>query len=240
MLSPISRRLLLVLVTLAGAAFAFGLGTNGTSRPLRKSLGAHPAAAVVGSPSVAASPSAPVLHDIPQRCRRLAAHANLGPAASLGSPIVYRRGSYTAVLFVDKRHDYTYFCDYEPTPYPITDSLEFADGRSAYPTRGDPAPSPDGVDFRQGADFECHFPTEPETPLGDLYGFAGADVAEATFQFAHESSSIRALVERGFYIVSWSYAEWPYQVTVKTKSGKIVRHHVPRSLSSRAGFLEPC
>ena len=234
--SLVFRRLLLVLVTLAlaGGAFAVGLATDGSSKPVRSLVAAPVTAGVSSSPSVVADASALDLHYVLQQCREKVAAGNLHPAGGLGSPIVYRQGSYTAVLFVDKR-DFTYFCSYQPS---ITGDIGF----NAYPMRGDPAPAADSVDFRQGADFTCYFPSKPwpGTPQGELYGFAGDEVASASFQFAHESSSIKALVKRGFYIVEWSYPEWPDQVTVRTNAGKIAHHAVPRDLNSQAQFFEAC
>jgi len=168
-----------------------------------------------------------VLNDLPQQCKRQAAHKS-----RLEPPIIYRRGSYTAVLLVDKPDNYTFFCSWEPNPYlPPSDQKQFetTDEEPAVPSRHsfegiEAAPPAIGIQDGQGGDQTCDSPPNPN--IGEMYGFVGSDVAGATFHFAHEPP-IKAVVARGFYIASWPYASWPDSVTLKTTFGTAVRRHVP-------------
>jgi hypothetical protein len=168
-----------------------------------------------------------VLNNLPQRCERQAGHKS-----RLEAPIIYRRGSYTAVLFVDKPDNYTFFCSWEPNPYlPPSDQDQFetTDEEPAVPSRHsfegiESAPLAIGIQDGQGGDQTCDTPPNPN--IGEMYGFVGSDVAAATFEFAHEPP-IKAVVDRGFYIASWPYASWPDAVALKTTFGTTVIRHVP-------------
>jgi hypothetical protein len=154
-----------------------------------------------------------------QRCERQASHK-----ADLGAPIIYTRGAYTAVLFVDQRDNYTFFCSWAP-------KYSGSGNGTAIPDIDSPgglyAPPPAvGIQDSQGGNQICDSPPTPN--LGEMYGFAGSDVVGATFEFAHERS-IKAIVARGFYIASWPYASWPDAVALKTTSGATVTRRVPNN-----------
>jgi hypothetical protein len=177
------------------------------------------------------------VRNAPQRCQQQAPrNGSISSPALLSSPIIYARGSYIAVLFVDLSADNTLFCSYEPTPYgPSNRFTDVAENQPAVPSTA-PIDSPDnyegiesapaaiGIQDSQGGDATCDSPPNPN--LGEMYGFAGKDVAGATFRFAHDPP-IKAVVERGFYIASWPYAAWPNAVALRTTSGTTVTRHVP-------------
>jgi hypothetical protein len=166
--------------------------------------------------------------DLPQRCKAKAASKS-----RLGAPIIYRRGaSYVAVLYIDKPDDYEFFCSWAANPAlppQYQDQFSYGDNQWAVPQRHSfegmaAAPPAVGIEDSQGGDATCDSPPNPN--LGEMYGFAGRDVAGATFLFAHDPP-IKAVVERGFYIASWPYASWPDAVALRTTSGTTVTRHVP-------------
>ncbi len=164
------------------------------------------------------------LADASQRCKQKASHQ-----ANLGAPIIDKQGPNTAVLFVDKRDNYTFFCTSEPNPPEATNALNGSDHQPAMAGPGYAAPPRDGlwVDDANGG-MVCDRATKhhPSTAVGDMYGFAGSDIAGASFQFAHDPP-IEAVVNRGFYIALWPYGQFPDTITVMTKSGTTVRYPVP-------------
>lgn len=133
------------------------------------------------------------------QCRRTA-----GRKARLGGPIIYRRGSFIAVLLFNKRDGSGFFCSWSPSE---SFSGPYAVGSSTLPGRL-------GIQEPQGA----------VTCGAEGYGLVGSDVTGVTFRFAHEPS-IRAAVARGFYIFSWPYRSRPDEVVLKTTFGTtLIRH----------------
>ncbi len=166
-----------------------------------------------------------------QKCKKQASHQ-----AHLGAPIIYTRGSYTAVLFVDTGDDYTFFCSWAPRQSGTSDGQPAFPGSDDDPLGLEVAPPAIGIQDRQGGNQTCDSPPSPN--LGEMYGFVGSDVIGATFEFVHDPP-IKAVVERGFYIASWPYASWPDAVALKTKSGITVTRAVPDTGGCGNGVARP-
>lgn len=151
-----------------------------------------------------------------QQCRQTAPRN-----ARLGAPIIYTRGSFTAVLFVDHGNNRTYFCYHVP-------GESSNQQEPAAPARHGvwAAPPPTGIQDGQGGEQLCDTAGLPN--MGEMYGYAGTEVTDATFEFT-DDPSVRALVKRGFYIASWPYTTWPDKVALKTKSGASVSRDVPNT-----------
>jgi hypothetical protein len=88
------------------------------------------------------------LADASDRCKQKALHQ-----AHLGAPIIDTEGPNTAVLFVDRRDNFTFFCTSEPNPPSAINAVNGGDPQPALPGPGYAARPRDGlrVDDANGA-----------------------------------------------------------------------------------------
>ena len=137
------------------------------------------------------------------RCQRGAKHK-----ASLGSPIATDgRGSDAEALFIDLRDNYVRDCVYAP---------HGMDSITSGPLTAYAKPGPSAIGYNNQG-LLCGRRSTGGS-IGEAFGRVGTNVTAATFHFAH-AASVPGTLWHGFYEVWWTWAEYPDEVTLTTKSG---------------------
>ncbi len=142
----------------------------------------------------------------------------------LGAPVIMAaRGSDMEVLFIDRRANYMRDCIFSRHQ----EDLIVANPLSSYPAVG-----PNGIDDDDNNDLTANCAElEPgvDSARGEEFGRVGTNVTGVTFRNPH-GAPIRGTVWHGFYEVWWTTREYPVEVTLTMKSGKILKVNIPNDM----------